>query len=389
MLYRLLLMRLFQSANVLGVILTLYYRAHGLNYVQILSFEIVLSVAMVIMTVPLGLWADRHGRVRALQWGNVSFVAGAVVFVVARHYWQFLLSDLLYGVGFAWQSGADTALLAPGGTLWFARYQAASAIAGVVSSLLAGAVLQARGMHVLVILNLMMAVAALLSVVTLREQPPTILRGTSTGRPWAHAGQALQTLRRAPWIVAWSIAAAIGFRLVAINLFFLDLPLWVDRGWHGIWLGLGVAVLYAAGWAGLLVPAMAARMGKLNTLILAQVGMGGLLMMLPRYGSPVVVMLIMGSALALQSWQGPLVNAAITTAVPDRVRVTVLSLLDLPALGVAVIGEVGVGLLADVHLSWAIVASGGLVMAAIPLWWVRPRSKSGRGDGSEPKTAQA
>lgn len=68
---------------------------------------------------------------------------------------------------------------------------------------------------------------------------------------------------------------------------------------------------------------------------------------------------------------------------------TVLSLLDLPALGVAVIGEVGVGLLADVHLSWAIVASGGLVMAAIPLWWVRPRSKSGRGDGSEPKTAQA
>ena len=37
-------MRFFQSANLPGVILTLYYRAHGLNYVQILSFEIVLSL---------------------------------------------------------------------------------------------------------------------------------------------------------------------------------------------------------------------------------------------------------------------------------------------------------------------------------------------------------
>jgi hypothetical protein len=51
---RLLVMRFFQSANVLGVILTLYYRAHGLSYIQILSFEIVLSLAMASATIPLG-----------------------------------------------------------------------------------------------------------------------------------------------------------------------------------------------------------------------------------------------------------------------------------------------------------------------------------------------
>ncbi len=386
MLYRLLLMRFFQGANVLGVILTLYYRLRGLNYVQILSFEIVLSLAMVVMTVPLGLWADRHGRVRALKWGNVSFVLSAAVFVLARHYWQFLVSDLLYGVGWAWQSGADTALLATGGAVWFSRYKAAAAIAGVGASLVAGVILQARGMHILVVLNLFLAGAALLSVITLRERP----RGPediSVSLPWAHARQALQTIRLAPWILAWTVAAAVGFRLVAINLFFLDLPMWVARGWHGVWLGVGVAVLYAAGWISLLVPAISERIGMKTTLVIAQVGMGALLLVLPQTRSPLVLMLFMGAALAFQSCQGPLADAAVTAAVPDRVRVTVLSLLDLPALGVAVIGEVGTGLLADVHLSWALIASGAVVLAATPLWWVRPRRL--RGDRSSGVTTVA
>lgn len=370
--WQLLVMRFFQSANVLGVILTLYYRAHGLNYVQILSFEIILSIAMVVFTVPLGLFADRHGRVRALKYGNVAFMAGAVLFLLARVYWQFLLSDFLYGIGLAWQSGADTALLAPGGARWFSRYEAVGAVSGLVSSVLAGFLLQSHGMHMLVILNTVAAMLAGLSILTLPDDrsegspvPPA---------PWRHLNQAYRAVRRAPWLVAWTVAAAVGFRLVGINLMFLDLPLWVARGWHGIWLGVGVAALYAAGWGSLLAPAVEARLGTRAMLVASQLGMGVLVILLPFVGSPALLTVVMGMGLLLQSWQTPLTNARITAETPDPIQVTLLSMLDVPALAVTVVGEMGVGLLADLHLGWALWASGGAILVAVPLWLVRPQN---------------
>lgn len=369
---RLLMMRFFQSANVLGVILTLYYRSHGLDYVQILSFEIVLSLAMVVMTVPLGLFADRYGRVRALKFGNLAFILGALVFLAARVYWQFLLSDVLYGLGLAWQSGADTALLAPGGTRWFARYEAAAAVSGLLSSVLAGWLLAADGMHILVILNAVAALGAGLAIVTL---PNDVTKPQTATRPWTHMGEAARAVRGTPWILLWTVGTAIGFRLVGINLMFLDLPLWVARGWHGLWLGIGVAVLYAAGWASLLIPAAEARLGTRATLLVSQLAMGMLVLSLPLFGSPWLLTLAMALALALQAMQTPVTNAAISAALAEPVRVTALSILDLPSLAVTIAGELGVGLLADVHLSWALWASGAAVLAAVPLFWSRSRTK--------------
>ena len=364
---RLLWMRFFQSANLLGVILTLYYRAHGLNYVQILSFEIILSLTMALTTVPLGVWADRHGRVAALKGGGLLFLLAAVAFLAAHVYWQFAVSDALYGLGLAWQSGADTALLAPGGTTWFARYQAVAAAAGLSSSLAAGWLLETHGMHVLVVLNALTAFLAAATTLTLPADPPQ----ASVSAPVPQAARALGVIRRAPWVVAWTLAGTMGFRLVGINLMFLDLPLWVRRGWHGSWLGLGVAILSAAGWASVLSPAAQRRLGPRAVLSLTQVAMGILLAVLPALRSPWGVTLGMAAALVFQSWQMPIVNEAITAAIPEPLRVAALSILDLPALAVTIGGEVGVGLLADAHLAWALFASGALLAAATPLWWVR------------------
>lgn len=370
---RLLVMRFFQSANVLGVILTLYYQAHGLTYTQILSFEIMLSLAMATTTVPLGVWADRHGRVQALKWGNLLFLLGALVFLVAHVYWQFLASDLLYGVGLAWQSGADTALLAPGGTTWFARYGAVAATAGLISSLAAGWMLQASGMHLLVVLNAGAALIAALSILTMPND--TVASPPPTLPSWPAFGKGWRLVAATPWLLVWTLAAAVGFRLVAINLFFLDLPLWVHVGWHGVWLGVGVTILYAAGWASILAPALQVRLGSRFTLTLSQVLTGGLVMTLPLLHSPWALTGCMAGALALQSWQAPIVQNDIVRMVPESIRATALSFLDLPSLLVTVVAELGVGLLADRNLSWALWASGVAVLVVTPLWWV-PRRHS-------------
>ena len=146
----------------------------------------------------------------------------------------------------------------------------------------------------------------------------------------------------------------LGFRLVSINRLFLDLPLWVRRGGYGSWLGLGVALLYAAGWASLLSPAAQRRWGPRAVLSLTQGAMGVLLAALP------------------------LVNEAITAAIPKPLRVSAPSILDLPALAVTIGAEVGVGLLADTHLAWALFGSGALLAAATSLWWGgRPTNRGG------------
>ena len=378
-LYRLLAMRFFQSANVLGVILTLYYRAHGLDYTQILSFEIVLSGAMAAGTVPFGLWADRHGRVRALKYGNAVFALAALVFLVSRVYWQFLLSDLLYGVGLAWQSGADTALLAAGGTRWFARYQAVAAAAGMVGSLAAGGILQVSGSRWLVILNAAAALLALLSVVTITDDRPSPEPRRSP--PWHLARQAWGAVVAAPWLWAWTVAGVATFRLVGINLMFLDLPLWVHRGWHGIWLGVGVTTLYAAGWASLGAPGLRARLGSRATLSLSQVAAGALVGLLPFLRSPWLLTVAMAGALGVQSWQTPIADSAVVRSLPEPVRVTALSILDVPSIAVTIVCEIGVGMLADVHLPWALWASGAAILVAAPLWWVRARPGAPEGLG--------
>lgn len=369
--YRLMAMRFFQAANVLGVILTLYYQAHGLNYAEILSFEIALSLALLVATVPLGLWADRNGRVRALKAANLSFVAASLVFLMARAYWQFLVSDLLFGLGAAWQGGADIALLTPAGDVWFSRYEAVGALAGLVGSLAAGVLLQAAGSRWLIVVNVLVAVLAWLSIATVANEPALPTRPAAS--PWRHARRALRVVARAPGLLAWTVAGGLGFRLVAINLFFLDLPLWVDAGWHGVFLGVGVALLYASAWLGLFAPRLASRLGDHFVLTLSQAAMGAFVLLLPLLHSPWALTAAMAGAVACQALQTPISTDRVSRAVPASIRVTVLSMLDLPAVALTVLLELGVGLLADAHLAWALVASGATLLLGVPLWWIRLR----------------
>ena len=188
------------------------------------------------------------------------FILGAIWFLGSRAYWQFVVADVLYGIGLAWQSGADIALLAPGGARAFAQYRAVGSAAGMAASLVAGAVLETRGMHALVVLNVAMAVLAGAAIVTFRGDSPR--RTVATTRPQVSARAAWAAFRRAPRLVAWMVAGAVVFRLVDINLFFLDLPLWAVRGFPGVNVGVGVALLYGAGWASLLAPKMQRRFGS-------------------------------------------------------------------------------------------------------------------------------
>ena len=60
---------------------------------------------------PSGIAADRWGRKRTLLIGAVANAAGCAVFAVSFTFWEFTLGEILFALGTALISGADSALV--------------------------------------------------------------------------------------------------------------------------------------------------------------------------------------------------------------------------------------------------------------------------------------
>ena len=68
-------------------------------------------VTVVLMEVPSGILADRLGRKGILVFGAVANGAGCWVFAAAHDFWIFAVGEILFALGTAFISGADSALL--------------------------------------------------------------------------------------------------------------------------------------------------------------------------------------------------------------------------------------------------------------------------------------
>lgn len=83
----------------------------GFSKAQIGTLESSLFWANVLSEVPAGLLGDRHGRKLSVIVGLLLLVINAVATLYCRHYVPFLLLFLLEGIGLAFISGSDLALL--------------------------------------------------------------------------------------------------------------------------------------------------------------------------------------------------------------------------------------------------------------------------------------
>lgn len=92
-------------------IAVIFWMNNGLSFTMIMILQSLFSVAVVLLEVPTGYFADVHGRKLSLLYGAVACAGGMIAYSFGFNFFQFLLGELLLAVGVAFVSGANSALV--------------------------------------------------------------------------------------------------------------------------------------------------------------------------------------------------------------------------------------------------------------------------------------
>ncbi len=92
-------------------IFVLYLLECGLSNTQVSMLQTGLFAANFLMEIPTGIFADRFGRRWSMVVGSLLAIVNAVGMAFCRDFGLFLALFAIEGIGFAFRSGANTALL--------------------------------------------------------------------------------------------------------------------------------------------------------------------------------------------------------------------------------------------------------------------------------------
>ena len=101
----------FKSLFFFSPILTLFYFSRSLDTFQIVSLEAVLIIAVLFSEVPTGIIADKIGRKFSLSFLIFLLIIGNIWTVFAHSYFEFIIIQVIFGIGIAFGSGAIEALV--------------------------------------------------------------------------------------------------------------------------------------------------------------------------------------------------------------------------------------------------------------------------------------
>lgn len=92
-------------------IVVLFYQENGLGMQEVFILQAIYSIAIVMLEIPSGYFADALGRKKTLIIGSILGFAGYVVYSFSFGFWGFLIAEVVLGFGQSLISGADSALL--------------------------------------------------------------------------------------------------------------------------------------------------------------------------------------------------------------------------------------------------------------------------------------
>ncbi len=214
-------------------------QAHGLSMAEILQTQAVFALTIALCEVPSGYVADLWGRRRAILAGSCLNGVGYLALIWAEGFADFLLYELLLGIGFSLLSGADLALLydtetclqergLPGGvgagkslSRLIAVESAASGAAGIAAGLLL-----LGSMPLLLAVQAVVGLAPALLALTLLE-PPRVVQ--SAGHR-DNVRRIAELLFSSSPVLLWTAFAIVVFGLLALYVFWVYQKYWEFQG---------------------------------------------------------------------------------------------------------------------------------------------------------------
>ena len=313
-------------------------QGYGLSMSQILQTQALYALTIACFEVPSGYVADVWGRKRAVLLGSAVNAIGFLWLLSAGNFFDFLVYEVLLGIGISLISGADLALLYDSEKILEARGEAragsskalsrliaieagASGIAGVGAAML----LLFTDLQGLVIAQAFFSLMPLLLGFGLVETPRPVL-AQSHG---ANTRAIFALLLRGKPVVLWTSLAIAAFGLLALYAFWIYQKYWELQGipvaqFGYIWAVFAITVSVAARYASYLEARFGWRALLIVTALLPMIGLLGMTI----FGGWVGVMF----GFAIQVSRGmslTLFYDALNRRIPDDFRATVNSLVSL------------------------------------------------------------
>lgn len=286
------LLGFFQSFMVVIPVFVPLLQGYGLSMSQVMQTQAIFALTIALFEVPSGYIADLWGRRQAILIGSALNAVGFMSLLQADTFVDFLVYEVVLGIGFSLISGADLALLydtevyleaegKPGGagagkslSRLISIEAAASGCAGIAASLLL-----LWSMDAVVWLQAITGLVPLLLGLLLVEVPRTV-------REISHkqnAQQVVQLLFAGKPVVLWSAAAITVFGLLAVYVFWTYQKYWeiqgIPVGMYGyIWAAFALAVSLAARYAGALEMRIGTRGVFALVGLLPLVGLAGMIL---------------------------------------------------------------------------------------------------------------
>lgn len=356
-----------------AVAVPFYLYRIGLSYGRMFILEMTFSAAMMALEVPTGIVADRWGRKISLCLGSIFLALGFFMFGLFHPFALLFIAELICALGMTLVSGADKALLyetlkrgeeSGEATTVFSRYEAAGT-AGLFISFPLGSLFAGSGIvpytSALGLVFIFTALALALSgfvVLGVKETAPE--RGRQNFMRQGIDGflYIFKTRQLRAFGINYAVISALTFfmfwfyqSLLARNK--------VPVAWFGF---VGSAFNLSAMALLRATPFVRKKLGLGRALFLSSVVPGLLYLAAGLFPSLGVALLAIVGVTNLKLFRAPMLSALMNDRIGDANRATVLSGISmLERVLIAALYPI-VGALADLSLSTALLALGGLTI---------------------------
>jgi len=103
--------QVFSGAMFFTPILVLFWQENGLSMTQLMILQSLYCVAVILLEVPTGYFADLFGRRKSLIYSGFFMALGMLVYSLGYNFFQFLIAEIIWAVGISLMSGADSAMV--------------------------------------------------------------------------------------------------------------------------------------------------------------------------------------------------------------------------------------------------------------------------------------
>jgi MFS family permease len=350
----------------------------GIDPVLMGALITIMGISTVIFSIPLGAWADRHGRKKLLIAGNIISAVDIAVFAITTEPVFLILAALGEGIaesGFMAASGAMMAEKAGGDenrTKVFALFAFASGIAFGLGSFIIPVVvvfewmgLTAQQSHVL--LYLILAAGALASTFIMLKvsESKTLKKGSFGVRSLLPQKQRGVLLK---YVTAGAIVAFGAGLVVPLMSYWLSLAYGVPDSISGPILGVSNILI---GVANLAAPPLARRIGLVRSIVITQAISTVFMVATPISPSFILASSVWTVRSFLMNMANPLQQSMIMGLVSPEERGVASGISGaLWRLPNALSTSIGAGMMAVGLLAEPFFLAGGLYVVSITLFWV-------------------